>query len=114
MGLIQIKQAVRRLSLPQLRSLDEWLHDVIQRAEESARPEPIPPRKQIVEEHTVENKTYRLEGVRCGKEKCKCARGKLHGPYWYSYSRVGDKVKSQYVGKKIPREVELAARGRKS
>lgn len=113
MSLTLIKQAVRNLSLAQLRRLDEWLHDVIQRAEESARPKPITPRKQIVEEHTVENKTYRLEGVRCGKEKCKCARGKLHGPYWYSYSRVGDKVKSQYVGKKLPQEIGLD-RGRKS
>lgn len=25
---------------------------------------------------------------------------KAHGPYWYSYTRVKDKVKSQYVGKR--------------
>lgn len=106
MSLIQIKQAVRRLSLAQLRRLDEWLHDVIQKAEESARAERTPTRKQTVDEHTVKNKTYRLEGVRCGKEKCKCARGKPHGPYWYSYTRIKDKVTSQYVGRKLPREVE--------
>jgi len=114
MGLIQIKQAVRRLSLVQLRRLDEWLHELILKAEESARAERIPTRKQIVEERTVENRTYRLEGVRCGKDKCKCARGKLHGPYWYSYTRIKDKVKSQYVGRKLPREVEkeLGKRGK--
>ena len=106
MSLIQLKQAVRRLSLVQLRRLDEWLHELILKAEESAQAERIPSRKQIVEERTVENRTYRLEGVRCGKEKCKCARGKLHGPYWYSYTRIKDKVKSQYVGRKLPREVE--------
>ena len=102
MGLIQIKLAVRRLSLAQLRRLDEWLRELILKAEESARAERIPPSKQIVEERTVENKTYRLEGVRCGKEKCKCASGKLHGPYWYSYTRVEGRVKSQYIGKKCP------------
>lgn len=101
MSLIQIKQAVRRLSLGQLKRLDEWVHDLIQKAEESARTEQPSPRKQVVEERTVENKTYRLEGIRCGKEKCKCARGKLHGPYWYSYTRVKDKIKSQYIGKNL-------------
>ena len=114
MSLIQIKQAVRTLSLGQLRRLDEWLHGMILKAEESARDERMSPRKQIVDEHTVENMTYRLEGVKCGKEKCKCASGKLHGPYWYSYTRVKDKVKSQYVGRKLPREVEkeLGKRGK--
>src|SRR4051794_30779343 len=106
MSLIQIKQVVRRLSLAQLRRLDEWLHEMILKAEESARAERIRTRKQIVEERIVENRTYRLEGIRCGKEKCKCARGKPHGPYWYSYTRIRDKVKSQYVGRKLPREVE--------
>lgn len=112
MGLIHIRQAVRRLSLVQLRKLDEWLHELILKAEESARAERIPSRKQIVDEHTVENNTYRLEGVRCGKEKCKCAHGKLHGPYWYSYTRVEDKVKSRYVGKRLPLEVERELRKR--
>lgn len=106
MGQIQIKQAVRRLSLLQLRKLDEWLHELILKAEEAARTERVTPGRQVVEERTAENKSYRLESVRCGKEKCKCARGKLHGPYWYSYTRVKDKVKSQYIGKKLPQEVE--------
>jgi hypothetical protein len=100
MSLIHIKKSVRGLSLGQLRKLDAWLHNLIRKAEESARTEQ-PPRKQVVEERTVENKTYRLEGIRCGKEKCKCVRGKLHGPYWYSYTRVKDKIKSQYIGKNL-------------
>jgi hypothetical protein len=103
MSLIQIKQAARRLPLEQLRKLDGWLHELIRAAEESALSEQVPSRKQVVEEQTVGGETYRLEGVRCGKEKCKCARGKLHGPYWYSYTRVKDKVKSRYVGKQLPR-----------
>jgi hypothetical protein len=108
MSLTQIKQAARRLSLEQLRRLDGWLHELIRAAEESARSERPHSGKQVVEERSVGGETYRLEGVRCGKEKCKCARGKLHGPYWYGYTRVKDKVKSRYVGKQLPREVERA------
>lgn len=65
-------------------------------------PNDLHPKKQTVEEHTVENKTYRLERVRCGKEKCKCAAVSLHGPYWYVYWSEGGKTKSQYVGKEPP------------
>jgi hypothetical protein len=106
MTVTEIKYAIRRLSLGQLRKLDEWLHGLIKAAEDANRIEKSSPRKQTVAEQTLGNKTYRLESVRCGKENCKCARGKLHGPYWYSYTRVKDKVTSQYVGKRLPRAVE--------
>jgi|ERR1051325_2591318 hypothetical protein len=106
MNLAQIKLVVRRLSLSQLRKLDAWLHELIRGAEEADRAVKTSPRKQTVDERSHENKTYRLESIRCGKEKCKCARGKLHGPYWYSYARVKDKVTSQYIGKKLPKDVE--------
>jgi|SRR5437588_13009508 len=101
MSLRQIKHAVRMLSLGQLRKLDEWLHELIRKAEEADRVEKPLSRKQ-----TLENKTYRLESIRCGKEKCKCASGKLHGPYWYSYTRVKDKVISHYIGKSLPKDIE--------
>ncbi len=109
MSVIQIKQVMRRLSLGQLRKLDEWLQELIRKAEDSVPAGRPQSRKLAAEEHTIENKTYRLEGIRCGKEKCKCTRGKLHGPYWYSYMRIEGKVKSKYVGKKLPREVEKSA-----
>jgi hypothetical protein len=96
----------RSLTPAQLRRLDEWLHDLILKAEESNRDGRLQARKQIVEERIFENKTYRLEKVRCGKENCKCASGKLHGPYWYSYIRIKGRVKSQYVGKKLPGKAE--------
>ena len=48
---------------------------------------------------------YRLEMVKCGKERCKrCADGRLHGPYWYSYRYSGGRVKKVYIGKKRPDE----------
>jgi hypothetical protein len=106
MSLIQIKQAVRLLSLGQLKKLDEWLHELIRNVEEAERAEKSSSRKRAVVEQTFDGRTYRLESIRCGKEKCKCARGKLHGPYWYSYTRVKDKVKSQYIGKSLPKDIE--------
>jgi hypothetical protein len=32
-------------------------------------------------------------------------RGKPHGPYWYSYTRIDNKVTSQYIGKRLPKEI---------
>jgi hypothetical protein len=112
MTLIQIKHAVRALSLSQLRKLDEWLHELIRSAEEAERAEKASSRKRPVAEQALDAKTYRLESIRCGKEKCKCARGKLHGPYWYSYTRVKDKVTSQYIGRSLPRNIEKKLKGR--
>lgn len=102
MNLTQIKYAIRKLSLSQLKKLDVWLRDLIREAEEKSLAEQSA-KTQTAEEQTLDNKTYRLESIRCGKENCKCARGKLHGPYWYSYTRVKDKVTSQYIGKKLPK-----------
>ncbi len=70
MSLVQIKHSLRRLSLDQLRKLDEWLHELIRRAEEANRAEKSSSRKQTVVEQSLENKTYRLESIRCGKENC--------------------------------------------
>src|ERR1051326_2292247 len=112
MNLIQLKHAIRLLSLDQLRKLDEWLHELIRRTEETDREETSSSRKQTVAEQTFDNKTYRLESIRCGKENCKCVRGKLHGPYWYSYTRVKNKVTSQYIGKNLPKDVAAILKSR--
>lgn len=111
MRFIQIKHAVRLLPPSQLRKLDEWLHELIRGAEETERVEQSALRKQTASELALDNQTYRLESIRCGKEKCKCARGTLHGPYWYSYTRIKDKIKSQYIGKKLPKEIERKLKG---
>lgn len=106
MDLKQIKRASRALSLGQLNKLDEWVHELIHKAEDAGRVKIAPKRKRHAGVSTLDNKTYRLQSIRCGKEKCKCMRGKLHGPYWYSYTRVKDKITSQYIGKKLPKDVE--------
>lgn len=52
--------------------------------------------------------TYQLELVRCGKAKCRCARGNWHGPYWYGYWSAGGRTRSLYVGKKLRPAAEVA------
>jgi hypothetical protein len=47
--------------------------------------------------------TYRLEAVRCGKPNCKSCP---HGPYWYAYYREGAKLRSRYIGRELPDDVQ--------
>lgn len=35
--------------------------------------------------------------VRCGKPNCRCARGELHGPYFYHFERVNGALVKRYV-----------------
>ncbi len=45
---------------------------------------------------------FQLERVECGKPKCKCAAGALHGPYWYVYWRGKNyRRRSGYIGKEL-------------
>lgn len=113
MRLTSLKQDLRSLPLGQLRKLDAWLHELISRTEEADRAEQFSTRKRTITEQNLDNRTYRLESIRCGKEICKCARGKLHGPYWYSYTRVDDKVTSQYIGKNLPKDIEKKLKSQK-
>ena len=59
---------------------------------------------------------YRSESVRCGKPRCACREGKLHGPYVYKYWREGGRVRKKYVGKGAtpPRAASPAAPARGS
>ena len=100
MGLSKIKLETNSLKLEQLRDLDAWLHGLIRKSEAAERRGSS--RCEIVREQTIASKTYRLEGVRCGKQGCRCADGELHGPYWYAYWSENGKTRSQYVGKKLP------------
>jgi hypothetical protein len=49
--------------------------------------------------------TYQLRYVRCGKPRCR----RWHGPYWYSYRKVGGRVVCRYIGKREPEWSKLAA-----
>ncbi len=60
----------------------------------------------VIESRTVNGVLHQLEYVRCGKARCRCKIGVLHGPYWYAY-RWRKKTRrwvSTYVGKKMVNE----------
>jgi len=69
--------------------------------------------------------TYQLKLVRCNNRKCKaCARARrgegVHGPYWYAYTKRGNRTRCTYVGKELPpavasslREMELGRAARR-
>ena len=40
-----------------------------------------------------------VQWKRCGKPKCKCAKGELHGGYYYHFYYVGGKLHKKYVKK---------------
>jgi hypothetical protein len=48
--------------------------------------------------------SYLLQMVKCGKPTCHCAKpgGKLHGPYWYMFTKKDGKGRSKYIGKNRP------------
>jgi uncharacterized protein DUF6788 len=41
--------------------------------------------------------TVHRQFVKCGKASCKCARGELHGAYYYHFVRVNGKLKKRYL-----------------
>lgn len=45
----------------------------------------------------------------CGNKRCKCARGELHGPYWYLSTKEGRKTRFQYIHKKRLQKVRQLA-----
>lgn len=107
MKLREIKQALGALPPKELAKLDAWLHALLEDRESKKRARGAARQHEVLRSHRTAHKTYRLERVRCGKERCKCAEGKLHGPYWYAYWTEGGKTKSQYVGKELPKSVKL-------
>lgn len=98
MKLSEVKHMVSALNFQQIVKLDTWLHSLIKTAEHAGGREAM--------KYSAGHKTYRSEMVSCGKERCKCAVGHLHGPYWYAYWSEDGKTKSQYVGKHLPRSVK--------
>jgi len=101
MNLRDAKRLLKGLTPGQLRKLDDWLHELIARANKEVRQQPADGHD-APENKRAGQKTYRLERVRCGSKQCKCAAGELHGPYWYAYWTEGGRTKSQYVGKRLP------------
>ena len=91
-------EAVCTADTPKLCELRDWLKSTIE------EDEPVPTRRdrEVVEVKKIKGVTYQHEKIRCGKVTCKCARGTLHGPYWYAYSKNKGKLLSKYIGKNLP------------
>lgn len=103
MGLAQLKRLIRRASPSQRKRLYEWLGELTRGQDVSGPPAAPIVRSEKTAESAGGGRTYRQQGVRCGKKGCKCAGGKLHGPYWYAYWMEDGETKSQYVGKEFRR-----------
>jgi len=103
MTLREIKKSVTALSPRQLVKLDAWLHSLLEADERAGS-------RKAEAEYSAGHKTYQQEMVRCGKKGCRCARGELHGPYWYAYWTEGGKTRSEYVGKHLPESLKKSRR----
>ncbi|MBD3885209.1 hypothetical protein IFO70_26120 [Phormidium tenue FACHB-886] len=102
----ELQQQIMHLSLKDKEILLGWLKAMIKEHKQQTSPEQIPLKKgrEVVETLHTGTTMYRLEKVKCGKKKCKCTKGNLHGPYWYSYHWNGKKLTSSYIGKKLDEE----------
>ena len=106
-----IHRMIKALSLEDMHDLAAWLQaEIMLKSLEDDIP--VKDGREVVETVRGGGKTYRLERVKCGKDNCRCAGGDLHGPYWYAYYRVGGRLKSEYIGKQIPPQVEQELRGK--
>lgn len=58
--------------------------------------------------------TVHTQFVRCGKSNCKCARGELHGAYYYHFVRVGGRLRKRYLKASEIEETQIACFQRQS
>ncbi|MGH7174331.1 MAG: DUF6788 family protein [Gemmataceae bacterium] len=52
--------------------------------------------------------------IRCGRTGCRCAKGKLHGPYAYRFYRQGNRLRKEYVRKANVKQVVEACEARRA
>ena len=57
--------------------------------------------------------TVHAQYVRCGTSGCRCARGDLHGPYYYRFSWSGGKLRKRYVRLQDVETVRAACESRR-
>lgn len=94
------RKALRAFSLDQLIELNGLVRQLIQTFREAEKQQ-ASQKKEVIEEKTRDNKTYRLILIRCGKKGCKCAAGPGHGPYWYAFWSEEGRTRCIYIGKKL-------------
>ena len=76
------------------------------KAEEALKKLSVKKGREVLETRKAGKITYQLERVKCGKKKCKCNQGKLHGPYWYAYRWNGKRLTSEYIGKELDKKLK--------
>jgi hypothetical protein len=106
-----LQEKILDLSLRDMEMLLGWLKATIkERRKSEIKPEiPLKKGRELIKLLDAGTTTYRLEKVKCGKKKCKCSKGELHGPYWYSYHWDGKKMSSTYIGKKLSDNILIRA-----
>jgi hypothetical protein len=57
--------------------------------------------------------TVHRQFVRCGKASCKCARGELHGAYYYHFIRVNGKLTKRYLKAHQVEQMQVACSARR-
>lgn len=76
-------------------------------------------RDKTVEKESAEMLPKMLPGMvyeqwrTCGKARCKCTRGELHGPYFYRFWREEGRLKKQYVPQAALQMVVAACNARR-
>ncbi|MCG3143148.1 MAG: hypothetical protein HONDAALG_00469 [Gammaproteobacteria bacterium] len=105
MTLRDVKLMAAQLGADDLRKLDQWLHDRLDRLEQEERVEKKS-RREVIDVVKKGSWTYQLEAVRCGKEGCHCKDGQGHCPYWYGYRKEGGRTISKYIGKNLTKALE--------
>src|SRR5262249_30221848 len=50
--------------------------------------------------------------VRCGRPNCRCARGQLHGPYFYRFGHEGGRLRKEYVRRRDVDQVRARCEAR--
>jgi hypothetical protein len=55
----------------------------------------------------------RPQRTRCGSRGCRCARGELHGPYYYRFWREGSRLRKAYVRPEHLEEVRARCEARR-
>lgn len=51
--------------------------------------------------------------LRCGKVRCKCTRGDLHGAYYYHFVRVGRRLTKRYLKAREVEQMRVACAARR-
>lgn len=95
--LTKILSLFQNLPLDELQELKAHLENEIRSRKEALATEP-----EMLAEKSIGSTCYQLVGIKCGKKECKCAKGELHGPYWYACYREDGKSMRKYVGKTLP------------